>query len=188
MQLFIGFVLGIVSGLVANYVSPSLNRLVDSSLGWLFHLLDPDRFDLTGTWEQTFAEPTEDAAMWEEVKELVNFRHLGARVTGKGTTRDNGRIFSYDLRVQHNLVFGSYRKTGAKGNVAGNGVVQMIVSPDRLSMKGQATWFDHDTEKIESGECQWEKISSALEPTTSEFIAGVPVKPPIRLNASHDAE
>lgn len=163
MQLLIGFLLGIVGGLITNYISPPFKRTVDSTLGRLFHLLNPDHFDLTGTWEQTFTEPAADGTTWEEIKETVVLRHLGGTISGKGVTLDNGRIFLYDFRVQHNLVFGSYKKSGAKGNVTGNGVIQMIVSPDRLSMKGQTTWFDNDTERIESSECLWGKTSSGVE-------------------------
>lgn len=182
MQLLLGLLLGIVGGLVANYVSPPFKRAVDSTLGRLFHLLNPDRFDLTGTWEQAFTEPAGDGTTWEEIKETVVLRHLGGTVSGRGVTQDNGRIFLYDLRVQHNLVFGSYTKSGAKGNVTGKGVIQTIVSPDRLSMKGQATWFDNDTERIESSECLWSRTSSGIEPAALARtpVPGRPVPAPER--------
>jgi hypothetical protein len=62
--------LGIVGGLITNYISPPFKRTVDTTLGRLFHLLNPDRFDLTDTWEQTFTEPTAtDGTTWEEIKE-----------------------------------------------------------------------------------------------------------------------
>jgi len=188
MQLLLGFLLGIVGGLIANYSSSPFKRAVDSALGRLFHLLNPDRFDLTGTWEQSFTEPATDGNTWEEIKETVVLRHLGGTVSGRGVTQDNGRIFLYDLRVQHNLVFGSYTKSGAKGNLTGNGVIQMIVSPDRLSMKGQATWFDNDTERIESSECVWSKTSSAVESAAVRRIAvpGCPVPAPQRQRPNSD--
>ncbi|HMH52341.1 MAG TPA: hypothetical protein VK548_19030 [Candidatus Acidoferrum sp.] len=180
MELLLGFLLGIVGGLITNYISPPVKRSVESILGRFFHLLNPDRFDLTGTWEQTFTEPATDRETWEEIKETVLLRHLGGTVSGRGVTQDNGRLFRYDLRVQHNLVFGSYTKSGARGNLTGNGVIQMIVSPDRLSMKGQATWFDNDTERIESSDCLWSKTSSALESPASGRapVPGRPVPAP----------
>lgn len=164
LRLLAGFLLGIIGSLITSYISPPFKRGVDSLLGRAFHFLNPDRFDLTGTWEQAFTEPATDGKTWEEIKETVVLRHLAGTISGKGVTQDNGRLFLYDLKVQHNLVFGSYTKSGAKGNVTGNGVIQMIVSPDRLSMKGQATWFDNDTERIESSDCLWSKTSSATEP------------------------
>lgn len=63
---------------------------------------------------------------WEEIKETVVLRHLGRTSSGRGITQDNGRVFVYDLRVQHNLIAGSYIKSGVKGSVAGNGVIQMM--------------------------------------------------------------
>ncbi len=90
MELFLGFLLGIVGGLITNYISPPFKRAVDSTLGRLFHLLNPDGFDLTGTWEQTFTEPATDGKTWEEIKETVVLRHLGGTVSGEGVTQDNG--------------------------------------------------------------------------------------------------
>lgn len=188
MELLVAFFVGIVGGVITNYISPPFKRAVDTALGLVFHMLNPDRFDLTGTWEQTFTEPAADATTWEEIKETVVLRHLGGTISARGVTHDNGRVFLYDLRVQHNLVFGSYTKTGAKGSLAGKGVIQTIVSPDRLSMKGQATWFDHDTEKIESSECLWQKTSSGLESSTlgQRPTPGCSVPPPERQRPSSD--
>lgn len=154
----IAFVLGFMASLLANYSFPPLRRATDALFSWLFHILNPDRFDLTGKWRQGFTEPmTEDPTKWEQVEETVQLKHLGSRVTGIGETHDDHRKFKYDLRVQHNLIFGSYVKSGQRGNITGIGVIQMIVSPDRLQMIGQATWFDHDTNRVESSECTWSK-------------------------------
>jgi hypothetical protein len=153
------FALGCLGTLVADYLFPSFRRFVESVLSWLFHVFNSDRFDLTGKWRQKFREPTtEDLTKWEEIEELVEIKHFGNRVAGTGETQDNHRRFHYDCKVQQNLVFGAYVKQGARGNITGNGMIQLIVSPDRLRMQGQATWFDHDTNRIESSECTWEKI------------------------------
>jgi len=87
-------------------------------------------------------------------------RHVGSIVSGMGEVVGDGRRFNYELRVRHNMVYGTYTKIAQeKGNVTGNGLIQLLVSPDRLSMKGQATWFDRDSEKIESSDVEWTKIS-----------------------------
>jgi hypothetical protein len=160
MSSWTAFVAGFLASLLANYLLLPFRRVTESMFGWLFHLLNPDRFDLTGKWLQKFSEPTEeDPSKWQETQETVRLRQLGNRISGRGETHDDHRQFQYDFRVQHNLVFGSYKKIGEKGNIAGNGVIQMIVSPDCLGMKGQTTWFDHDTNQIESSGCLWTKLS-----------------------------
>lgn len=151
---------GLIIGLFANYISPPFNRLADKVFGWFFCFMDPDRFDLTGTWIQTFTECCEeDLTQWREVKEKIILCHLGNRVSGDGDTDTKPRHFTYSFHVAHNLLFGSYVKKGEKGNVSGSGMIQLIVSSDRIRMEGHATWFDKDTEKIESSPCTWEKIS-----------------------------
>lgn len=154
------FVVGVIGGVLTNYISPPVGRFLEGLFSRLFHLLDPSRFDLTGKWSQAFKEPEpENPSRWRETTESIDLRHLGAFISGSGETQNDKRRFRYSMKVQHNLVFGSYVKVGAKGNIAGNGMIQLIVSPDRLSMKGQATWFDHDTERIESSETTWTKIA-----------------------------
>lgn len=158
MTLIITFIVGFILSLLANYLSPSFKRIVDNIFSWTFHLLDKDRFDLTGKWQQIFREPKSgNPIQCVETKEIVHLKHLGNKISGSGTTQDNHRQFLYDLTVQHNLVYGFYEKIGERGNITGKGVNQMIVSPDRLQMNGQATWFDHDTNKIESSEIIWKK-------------------------------
>lgn len=158
--MLIGFLLGVVASLVANYMSPPFSRATGKLLSWLFHFLNPDRFDLTGTWEYTYKEPDpSDPNSLREERECLRLRHLGSAVSGEGETKSEKRKFLYDLRVKHNLVFGSYQKVGEKGNTTGNGLIQLIVSPDRVAMNGQATWFDRDTEKIESAVVSIQKVS-----------------------------
>ncbi|MDT3678549.1 MAG: hypothetical protein ROZ64_06910 [Burkholderiaceae bacterium] len=160
MEILTGFALGVVASLVANYMSPPFARVSGNLLGWLFHFVNPDRFDLTGTWEYTFKEPDPiDPKSLREELECLRLRHLGSSVSGEGETKSEKRRFLYDLRIKHNLVFGSYEKVGEKGNTTGNGLIQLIVSPDRLAMDGQATWFDRDTLKIESAVVSIRKIS-----------------------------
>lgn len=158
MTTFLTFVLGCIASLIANYLSPPIRRASESALSFVFHLFNKDRFDLTGKWNQTFSEPEPgNVTKWNEINEVAKLRHLGSRVTGRGETQTPHRIFRYDLIVQHNLVFGAYEKVGEKGNITGKGVIQLIVSPDRLQMEGQETWFDHDTNQIESSKCIWKK-------------------------------
>jgi hypothetical protein len=91
--------------------------------------------------------------------ECLKLSHLGNVVSGIGETKSDKRRFKYDLRVKHNLVFGAYVKVGEKGNITGTGMIQLVVSPDRLGMKGQATWFDRDTERIESAMVNISKVA-----------------------------
>lgn len=155
----ISFIGGVVSGLIANYLLPPFRRIVEAMFSQLFYVLNPDKYDLTGKWKQTFTEPSaHDPSQWEEVTEIAEFRHIGNKITGTGETQDDHRQFVYDCKIQHNLVFGTYVKKAQKGNITGNGMIQLIISPDRLKMDGQATWFDHDTNQIESSKCRWEKM------------------------------
>jgi len=39
LELLLGFLLGIVGGLITNHISPPFKRAVDSTLGRFFHLL-----------------------------------------------------------------------------------------------------------------------------------------------------
>lgn len=158
MTATIAFALGFLASLLANYFLPPFRSAMDGGVAWLCHLLNPGRFDLTGKWRQTFREPTNsDPSQWEDIEETVTLRHLGNRVTGRGETQDNHRVFRYSCRVQHDLVFGTYVKKGERGNTTGSGMVQLVVTPDRLQMHGYATWFDHDTERIESSKVVWKR-------------------------------
>ncbi|WP_243373210.1 hypothetical protein [Geotalea sp. SG265] len=160
LSLSIGFVLGIAGGFIANYLTPRLTIFVNKMLSSVFHFLNPDRYDLTGKWEQIFKEPEDGGCTnWVIEQEITRLSHLGNIITGTGETKVTPRIFDYDLKAKHNMIFGSYKKRGEQGNITGVGMIQLIVSPDRLSMKGQATWFDHDTQRIESSESTWKKLS-----------------------------
>jgi len=158
--MLIGFLLGVAGSLIANYMSPPFSRATGKLLGWAFHFLNPDRFDLTGTWQYDYKEPDpSNPSVHRDETECLKIRHLGSAISGEGETKSDKRKFLYDMRVKHNLVFGSYEKVGEKGNTTGNGLIQLIVSPDRLAMNGQATWFDRDTEKIESAVVSIKKIA-----------------------------
>ncbi len=158
---YIGAIIGgILLGLLINYISPPFNHFMDRCFSWLFHLVNPDRFDLTGSWTHSFSEPTtNDPSQWQDVKEKVKLQHIGNRVKGEGKTDVARRDFSYRCTVSHNMVFGSYVKEGEKGNMSGSGMIQLIVSPDRVRMQGHATWYDNDTKQIESSKSTWEKVS-----------------------------
>lgn len=160
MDLLIGLVAGVFAGVLANYISPRFSKAMNAAFGWAFNFLNPDAFDLSGTWDQSFDEPSpEDPATRRTETERVVLTHIGSVVSGRGESRIEKRQFEYDLRVKHNLVFGSYVKVGEKGNITGHGMIQLIVSPDRLSMEGQGTWFDKDTESIESSPVAWDKVA-----------------------------
>lgn len=154
------FFLGVVGGLLTNYLSPPFSRGVTKVLSWMFHILDPNRFDLSGTWEHTFEEPDPGNPLNKRKEtECLRLNHLGNVVSGTGETKLDKRYFTYELHVTHNLVYGSYTKKGEKGNIAGSGMVQLVVAPGRLVMTGQSTWFDRDTEKIESAPVRLLKVS-----------------------------
>lgn len=160
LSLIIGLVAGILAGLIANYTTPAFTQFVNIKLSMIVNMFDPDRFDLTGKWEQSFHEPSEnDPKKWVETKEIVQLNHYGNIITGRGETQRLHRVFYYDFKVKHNMVFGLYLKKGEKGNLTGAGMSQLMVTPDRLEMNGQATWFDHETNKIESSEVLWKKIA-----------------------------
>lgn len=157
---FATFLLGVIGGLIANHLSRPFSHAVTKALSWTFHVLDPHRFDLSGTWEHSFEEPDPGSSSGKHKEtECLRLNHLGNMVSGSGETKADKRNFTYDLQVTHNLVFGSYKKVGEKGNITGSGMIQLVVSPDRLVMAGQATWFDRDTEKIESTPIRLLKIS-----------------------------
>ncbi len=157
--LMLGFVIGFCASLLANCLSPGFSRLASRMLSRIFHALDPNRFDLTGKWRQVFSEPNEESPPNRvEVSETVQVSHVGNCVTAEGQAENPHRVFRYELRVKHNLVFGSYEKKGERGNITGGGMMQLIVSPDRLQMTGQATWYDRDTNRIESSESRWIKV------------------------------
>ena len=104
-------VVAILLGLFVNYISPPFNRFVGRCFSWLFHLFDPDRFDLSGMWEQTFHErEPQNLDEFREVKETVRLKHLGNTVSGNGKTDIDPRDISYPGRIEHNLFFGSYVK------------------------------------------------------------------------------
>lgn len=159
MELLLGFFLGIVSGLVANFFSPAFSMGVLRTFSRLLYWADSERFDLTGTWEHTCLEPTPGAPeVLRQVKERVELNQLGVTVTGTGRTDIDPREFTYSMRVSRSMVFGSYNKRGQRGNITGSGMVQLVVDAASMRMEGQATWFDTDTEKIESSKVSWRRL------------------------------
>lgn len=159
METALTLMIGAVIGLFVNYLSDTFSQCMDSIFEFLFHMFNPEKFDLTGKWEYKFSEPkANNPGEWVEESEKVILKHIGNKLTGTGRTTALVRVFNYVCSVRHNMVFGSYTKVSEKGNITGNGVIQLIVSPDRLSMKGQATWLDTDTNLVESSECIWKKI------------------------------
>lgn len=159
MELFVGFLLGIFGGVIANYFSPSFANVVSRALGYIAHCVNPERFDLKGAWQQEFEEPDPNTpSMRRKEAERIELIHLGSSVKGAGETKLDKRLFTYDLCVSNSMVFGSYKKNGQQGNLTGQGMIQLIVSADRTEMTGQATWYDRDTNKIESSAVVWRRL------------------------------
>ncbi len=133
MGTLLGYIAGVLSTLLANYFSPPFRKTMDGLFAWFSYRVDPHRFDLNGKWIYKYHEPvSKDPDNRRETQEEVILMHRGRTVTGKGVTQDEDkRRFTYYCKVQHNLLFGSYIKEGEKGSIPGNGMVQVIISPDR---------------------------------------------------------
>ncbi|GCB04432.1 hypothetical protein PSUB009319_20630 [Ralstonia sp. SET104] len=158
-SVLIGFLLGVLGGLIANYLSPPFAKIVSQSLGFLVNLVNPERFDLAGVWQQTFDEPDPAKPSVRRTEtERVQLSHIGSVLTGVGKTTVQPRDFSCDLRVSHSMVFGAYKKVGRQGSLTGQGMVQLIVNASRTEMIGCATWYDQDTDKIESASVKWLRV------------------------------
>jgi hypothetical protein len=87
--------------------------------------------------------------------ERINVTQLGSSISGIGEIKGDNRTFIYSLTLAHNMIYGAYTKNGLKGNLTGHGMSQLIINAERTQMKGQSTWFDADTQKIESSEVIW---------------------------------
>ena len=75
MDWVISFFSGTLVSLLVNYFSPPFRRFIDSRFTWAFHLLNPNRFDLTGKWKQAFKEPSpEDPEQWRDVEEVIELK------------------------------------------------------------------------------------------------------------------
>jgi hypothetical protein len=160
IDVVLGFLAGVASSLVASYFFPRFRRAADTFFSSLALWLNPQRFSLTGTWEQTFDEPLDKKGIKKVTEtETIRITHGFSSITGVGRTQNRPRDFNYDLRVLHHLVDGSYSKVATQGNIAGTGTIQMTISDDRLRMIGHTTWLDRDTGKIESSQVEWKKIS-----------------------------
>ncbi|MDP3350702.1 MAG: hypothetical protein Q8S92_17050 [Hydrogenophaga sp.] len=154
---------GALVALLVNFFSPTFSRWVVALFSKLLWLLDPNRFDLTGTWRHTYLEPTPgNVETLRTIVETVKLKQVGTTVVGQGETDIDKRTFHYSLRINNNMVFGEYVKTGLRtqpGSISGAGMVQTIIDPGRMVMNGRATWFDNDTHAIESSEIRWERIA-----------------------------
>ena len=51
-----GLASGIFLGVFVNYVSPRFNEWINVKLSRISYWLNPEKFDLTGKWEQEFDE------------------------------------------------------------------------------------------------------------------------------------
>lgn len=158
----LNLLIGAVIALTVNFFSPAFSRWVLSVFSRVLLHLDPYRFDLSGTWQQTYQEPTPgDIGTLRTVVETVKLKQVGTTVAGDGETDIDRRTFRYSLRVNNNMVFGEYVKVGPSeqpGSITGTGMVQAIIDPGRKEMIGRATWFDNDTKGIESSGVSWKRI------------------------------
>ena len=124
--IIIGILIGVITGLIVNYISPPFNRTVTSFFSWLFQLMNPDKFDLTGNWEQIFSEPKpQNTEENRKVIEKIKLKHVGANVTGDGVTDIDPRRFVYRCTIKHSQLFGEYLKKGEQGNISGSGMIQL---------------------------------------------------------------
>lgn len=152
LSIFIGFIVG----LITNHLSPGFSRLVNGTLSWTAALMSPNGINTTGIWQQDFLEPDpSDPTQKRSCSERIDLKQIGTIISGDGIIKTDGRTFKYSLTIDHNMVFGRYKKDGRKGNIAGHGMIQLIINAERDQMKGQATWFDADTQKIEYSEVIW---------------------------------
>ncbi|MGH3849839.1 MAG: hypothetical protein ACRDRT_09065 [Pseudonocardiaceae bacterium] len=160
MELILGFLVGVISGIVANYFSPAFSRFLARTLGSIAFRFNPDRFDLTGVWIATSEEPAStDSLVRCAVTERVEVTHLGALIQGRSMVTADGRKFNYELRVSQNMLYGAYKKeVNASGVQLGGGMIQMIIGLDRSKMMGSVTWYDSDTQKIEHASVSWARV------------------------------
>jgi hypothetical protein len=155
-ELLGGFVLGVTSGLIANFFSPAFSRWARKVLSRVLFFADASRYDLSGVWRYTYQEPSPGVAhVPRTINERVKLKQLGIAVDGNGITDVDPREFAYTLTVDNHLVYGPYQKKALKGNIVGTGMIQLVVAADRKSMTGQVTWFDGDTSRIESAPVTW---------------------------------
>ena len=88
------FLLGLIVGLIANYFSPPFKSLMDGLFGTVSYVINPDRFDLTGSWLYEFEEPHRVSPNGKRNEtEHVKLRHIGAVVSGEGWTEVEKRRF-----------------------------------------------------------------------------------------------
>ena len=156
----ISFIIGIASSLVATYIFTSVRRVIDGFLSFLFNLLNPNSFNLSGTWEGKFVEPSaEDPEMKVQEIEKVKIFQVGTIIWAKSETQSNKRIFKYRLSVNHDIVMGTYRKSGTRGVTSGTGVIQLVVNSERNKLEGHATWMDSHSNTLESDDILWKQIA-----------------------------
>jgi hypothetical protein len=152
--------IGIIGSLIATYIFPSLRRVIDSLFSFLFNIFHRDSFNLSGTWEYTFREPSHNnPSVIAQEKEKVKVTQVGNIIWARGETENYKREFEYRLNINHNLIYGTYRKKGVKGATSGTGVIQLVVSANRDKLIGHGTWMDADSNKIESDSLEWVKIA-----------------------------
>ena len=139
---------------------PGFRRIIDSSFSFVFNVLNPNSFNLSGTWEYEYHEPSQDDPKKKVTeKEKVKITQIGNVIWATGETQKYKRTFKYKLTVTHNLIMGTYKKIGEKGATSGTGVIQLIVGANRNKLVGHATWMDADSNQLESDALEWGKIA-----------------------------
>jgi len=155
-----GILGGILGGLIASYVFPTFREIVDSVLSFVSHGWDPNRCNLSATWEYEFSEPDpKNPGVTRKDRDKVKINHVGNFIWATGETQKDKRTFNYRLRVVQNLIFGTYKKVAKKGVTSGTGVVQLAVNPNCDRMVGYTTWMDSDSNQIESCEVEWNRLN-----------------------------
>ena len=89
-----------------------------------------------------------------EVKETLTLKQFGQALKAQGTLEEeSARQFTYELRIVHDVVFGTYQvKNATKGAISGSGTLLVRVSDDRKGMHGKCIWLDRETKKIEASQ------------------------------------
>jgi hypothetical protein len=134
---------------------------VSRLLGSVAHRLDPDRYDLTGTWQALSEEPdSPNTSIRVPVEERIEITQVGNSIDCKSAvTGSDPREFRYRLKVSHSMVYGTYeKKVDRPGVQLGSGMIQMIIDPNRKKMAGSVTWYDSDTGQIEHSKAEWKLL------------------------------
>ena len=158
MELFLGFLLGVIASLFAGFLQPTLRKGMKSLYIQLHMWVNPSSVSITDHWESTFEEPEANGKLIKTT-ETIDLKQSGLSIKGES---DIGgpypREFTYDAELYHDLVWGKYENKGAEsGATSGRGVFLLELSKDRKTMEGFCAWLDKDTKKVELSKYLWSR-------------------------------